>query len=251
MAHAVYISGLPFGFKPIDVAKPLCVNVAKSSVTNAVMHDTASFFLICKDEQTVESILNQFLGKPVHHGSGQVSTLTPELKSVLMQLQPELFGAPGDSVSPVSEQVPSQKVVLQLSEVLEAVAGWTLEQKQQLGVALGFNSVGVGGPVPSSGINGPPSCQPSMSQPPVHKTSAVNYTPAPQTQMPGYQSFAPPPLPQPVFTSSPHPHPGQSFQFGSSNTINNIRVSTFSGSSKDCSYEQFRQDVHCLLKQGC
>ena len=249
MAHAVYVSGLSPGFKPIDVAKPLCVKVDKSSVTNAVMHDATSFFLICKDEQTVESILNQFYGKPVYHGSGQVSKLTPELKSVLMQLQPELFGAAGSSSSPVSEQVPSQKIVLQLSDVLEAVAGWTLEQKQQLGVALGFNSIGVGGQVQGSGIDGPQSCQPSVSQPPMHKTAAVGYTPVPQTQMPGYQSFPPPPLPQPVFTSSPHP--GQSFQFGSSNTINNIRVSTFSGSSKDCSYEQFRQDVHCLLKQGC
>ena len=28
-------------------------------------------------------------------------------------------------------------------------------------------------------------------------------------------------------------------------------MSTFSGSSKDCSFEQFRYDVQCLLKQGC
>ena len=64
MAHAVYVSGLPFGFKS------LCVNVAKSNVTNAVMHDAKSFFFICKDEQTVESILNQFHGNLCIMGVG-------------------------------------------------------------------------------------------------------------------------------------------------------------------------------------
>ena len=33
--------------------------------------------------------------------------------------------------------------------------------------------------------------------------------------------------------------------------MNNIRVSTFSGSSKDCSFEQFRYDVQCLVKRRC
>ena len=59
----------------------------------------------------------------MYHGSQQMSKLTPELRSVSMQLQPELFGTAGGSLSLVSEQVPSQKVVMQLSDVLEAVAG--------------------------------------------------------------------------------------------------------------------------------
>ena len=48
-----------------------------------------------------------------------------------MQLQPELFVAAGGSSSPVSEQVLPQKVILQLSDVLEAVAGCTLEQNNR------------------------------------------------------------------------------------------------------------------------
>ena len=48
----------------------------------------------------------------------------------------------------------------------------------------------------------------------------------------------------------PNPVPEQSFHFGNPG-INSIRVSTFSGGSKDCSFEQFRYDVQSLIKQGC
>ena len=73
------------------------------------------------------------------------------------------------------------------------------------------------------------------------------YTPMSNPPRMGYYSQLPVPL-QPVFST---PHPQLSFQFGSSNTVNNIQVSTFSGSSKDCSFEQFCYDVQRLVKQGC
>ena len=47
------------------------------------------------------------------------------------------------------------------------------------------------------------------------------------------------------------PHLDQTFHFGNSNTVHNIRVTTFSGSAKDCFFEQFRYDVQCLVNQGC
>ena len=60
MAHSVYVSGLPSGFKVMEVAKPLCAKVGSNCVIDAVMHNDIAFFLVCKDAQTCESIVHQF-----------------------------------------------------------------------------------------------------------------------------------------------------------------------------------------------
>ena len=251
MAHSEYVSGLPSGFKVREVAKSLCTEVGGNCVIDAVVHTDNAFFLICKDAQSCESIVQQFHGTTVYQGLGQVSRLTPELNNVLLQLKPDLFGAmskPAPTTNMVGKSATQSKVNLQLSDVLEAISSWTSEQKQQLGTALGFNQMGVNVPASRTGHGGPtfsPAPGPAVatSQP------APSFTAHYQHQAPQQQVYRTPQLPQPCFTSTPQQ--GQSFQFGSSNTINNIRVSTFSGSSKECSYEQFRHDVQSLLKQGC
>ena len=47
------------------------------------------------------------------------------------------------------------------------------------------------------------------------------------------------------------PFGNETFHSGNQNTVHSVKMSTFSGSSKDCSYEEFRHDVNCLLRQGC
>ena len=125
-----------------------------------------------------------------------------------------------------------------LSDVLEAIAGWSLEQKQQLGAALGLST---------SGAVAEPTSSAQFPVAPAAPKMRVPYIPMfNPPRMGGFYQHPVPP--QSVFST---PHPEQSFQFGSFNTVNNIRVSTFSGSSKDCSFEQFCYDVQCLIKEGC
>ena len=59
-----------------------------------------------------------------------------------MQLKPELFGATGKAPVPAGNQVPTSQSnsTAKLSDMLEAIADWSLEQKQQLGAALGLSS---------------------------------------------------------------------------------------------------------------
>ena len=248
MVHAVYVSGLPTGAKLVEVAQAVCICVDWNKKIQWVVHNETAFFLLCGDRQTGELIIQKWQGKPVYQGAGQVSWLNAELEQTLMKLKPELFGATGVSQSSTNTEPVQPKVALQLSDVLDAIANWTPQQKQQLGVALGFNPVGPGNSAGTS-YGQQPSSQagPALSKPPpgVYSTPSMPLGSQPhQYQTPVQQT-----LPQPMFTASPHA--GQSFQFGSSNTINNIRVSTFSGSNKECSFEQFRHDVQCLLKQGC
>ena len=54
----------------------------------------------------------------------------------------------------------------------------------------------------------------------------------------------------PVAVHASTPQGDQCFHFGRSNSVHNIKVSTFSGSDKDCLFEQFWYDVKCLIKQG-
>ena len=54
----------------------------------------------------------------------------------------------------------------------------------------------------------------------------------------------------PVAVHASTSHGDPSFHFGWSNSIHSIRVSTFSGLDRDCSYEQFRYNVNCLINQG-
>ena len=255
MVHGIYVSGLPPGFKPVEVANVLCVGMESDQVPEGITHNPTVFFFICKDEQTSEYLVHKFHGKPVYERVGQVSSLTDELRNILVRLKPELLGATGGTTGgamPKSgNQPPPQRVSLPVSDIIDAVAGWTLEDKQKLGIALGFNQLGVGNPVPAT-ANGSGQYGKSAPLAPHSKPQHPVYTTPQQQQVMQqypYQTLGHPTPPQPVFTSSPQPR--QSFQFGSSNTINNIRVTTFSGTSKDCSYEQFRHDVHYLLKQGC
>ena len=130
------------------------------------------------------------------------------------------------------------KSAAKLSDVLEAIAGWSLEQKQQLGAALGLSSSIAAPGLTSTGYRPPVPAQQGAPR------MGGAYTPMSNPPRMGYYSQPPVP-PQPVFAT---PHPEQSFQFGSSNTVNNIRVSTFSGSSKDCYFEQFRYDGYTCTK---
>ena len=73
-------------------------------------------------------------------GYGEVDGLNSKSHKILMQLKPEIFGAVGKTTASTGSEVPTSdiKSPAKLSDVLEAITGWSLEQKEQLGAALGF-----------------------------------------------------------------------------------------------------------------
>ena len=238
------MSGLKAGARPLEVCQNLCLSANPAEViSDVILHGDTAFFLVFANAQLAEATIQRFAGKPVFDGYGRADGLNSKSHKILMQLKPEIFGAVGKTTVFTGSEVPTSdmKGSAKLSDVLEAIAGWSLEQKQQLGAALGFSTSGTVAE-PTSSAQGP--------QVPVGLAApkmGVPYTPMFNPPRMGCFSQHPVP-PQPVFST---PHPEQSFQFGSSKTVNNIHVSTFSGSSKDCSFEQFRYDVQCLIKQGC
>ena len=86
----------------------------------------------------------------------------------------------------------SQLLIAKLSDVLEAIAGWSLEQKQQLGVALGY--------LTSSAVAEPSSSEqgPQVPVRPGAPKLGVSYIPTFNPRRMGYFSQHPV-QPQPVF----------------------------------------------------
>ena len=243
-SRIAYVSGLKAGTRPIEVCQTLCPSANPAEVMSEIIpHNESGFFLVFSSAQSAQTTIQSFAGKPVFEGCGTVDALNSETYQILMQVKPELFGATNKAPAPTGNQVSTSqlKSAAKLSDVLEAIAGWSLEQKQQLGAALGLPSSVAAPGLTSVGYRPPVPVQQGAPR--------IGGAYTPMSNPPRMEYYSQPPAPpQPVFST---PHPEQSFQFGSSNTVNNIRVSTFSGSSKDCSFEQFRYDVQCLIKQGC
>ena len=126
----------------------------------------------------------------------------------------------------IAESTP--KVEPKMSDILEVIGGLSLLQKKQLSEALRV------------------SLDPPVSQ-------GVAYQPGLKTIKPILSEPLPhsPPTGLPAGPLESTPFGNQTFHFGNQNTVHSVIVSTFSGSSKDCSYEQFRHDVNCLIRQGC
>ena len=222
-SNIVYVSGLKAGARPLEVCRNLCLSAIPAEVTSdVILHGDTAFFLVFANAQQAEATIQHFTGKPVFDGYGMVDGLNSKSHKILMQLKPEIFGAVGKATASTGSEVPTSDIesLAKLSDVLEAIAGWSLEQKQQLGAALGFSTSGAV-VEPTSSVQGP-----QVPVGPAAPKMGVPYTPMFNPPQMGCFSQHPVP-PQPVFST---PHPEQSFQFGSSNTVNNIRVSTFSGS---------------------
>ena len=73
-------------------------------------------------------------------GYGRVDGWNSKSHQILMQLKPEIFGAIEKTTASTGSEVPTSdiKSSAKLSDVLEAIAGWSFEQKQQLVAAWGF-----------------------------------------------------------------------------------------------------------------
>ena len=144
--------------------------------------------------------------------------------NTLLSLKPTVFVARLKEVSLQMENerlpLPPAKQKLGVNTKLDAISGLSLEQQRMVQTALQH---------PSSDLGA--SYFPRGPLPPV---SGMNESRSIHGQL-----AAKPPVAVHAFT----PQGDQSFHFGWSNSVHNIKVSTFSGSDKDCSFEQFWYDV--------
>ena len=229
-SQIVYISGLDSDYDPVEICNNLKLDVSPDKVIcDCIPHDH-DLFVIFVDVKYVEMVIVRHHNRPLCGQMVTVQTLTPKLTSLLVSLKPSVLGAYSKPEQKVKTGVTKStpKVEPKMSDILEAIGGLSVIQRKQLSEAL---RVSLDPPV-SQGIAYPP------------ELKTVKPT------LPGQIPHSPPTgLPAGPFESTPFGN--QTFHFGNQNTVHSVRVSTFSGSSKDCSYEQFRHDVNCLIRQGC
>ena len=165
--------------------------------------------------------------------------MTKELEQILIQLRPGGVIHQLQEVKSTQSGKPSSQS--KVSDVMAAISGLNSDEKLQIKAALfGMTTdIGVKDTYGGSKAFGLPKKVESQK---VVISAPVLHEPQ-YGQMNQLSGIAPLP--------ASTPHLDQTFHFGKSNTVHNIRVTTFSGSWKDCSFEQFRYDVQCLVNQGC
>ena len=240
--NVVYISQLRPDFDVIDLENELQLDANPDEViVDYAIHNNNAVFLAFVDSRFVEKVIHQWRGKMFLGSVVRASRLSVELMKVLNHLKPN-FGqkvahlavaqgaeAPHSGAFSWQPAKSQNKPLTGLSDILEAFDSLTMEQELQLKATLQLK------PVSSPLVA---ATQPKSSSP-YHATSGLKQGVHADQQL----AYSPK-------TWAPVQPQETSFQFGSSN-VNSIRVSTFSGGSKDCSFEQFRYDVQSLIKQGC
>ena len=233
----MYISQLKPDFDVIELLRELRLGGHPDEViTDYAIHNNNAIFLAFVDFRFVEKVIQQCNGKMFLGSVVQASRLTEESAKALSHWKPNFAKKtlpldPGPaSAHPLANPLDmgaaqsQTKPLSGLSDFIEAFDNLTVEQQLQLKATLQLKPV-------ASSLGVPP------------KTSSPYY-PA-HSMKAGAQPLD--------YSPRPCQHgavPEQSFQFGNPN-ISSIRVSTFSGGSKDCSFEQFKYDVQSLFKQGC
>ena len=231
LSNIVYISNL----KPNITVRELCQALRlgahiDEAIRDIIPHGNNSF-VIFSSRRFVDVVIANHHGKPfVGEFIASVTRITAEMGNTLLTLKPS---APVTYCKDVSIQMenepafaPRSQPLSGVNAILDAINGLSLEQQQAVQAALQHPADDLG-------------------------ASYLQKYPLPGQRMNDHglvrhQQVSTPPLA--VHASTPHGD--QSFHFGWSNSVHNIRVSTFSGSDRDCSYEQFRYDVKCLINQG-
>ena len=195
--------------------------------------------MVFSDRVFVDLVVKHYHGKSFLGSVVSVTGLTKELEQILIQLRPGGVIPQLQEVKSTQSGKPSSHS--KVSDVMAAISGLNSDEKLQIKAALfGMTTdTGVKDTYGGSKAFGLPKKVESQK---VVISLVVLHKPQ-YGQMNQLSGIAPLP--------ASAPHLDQTFHFGNSNTVHNIRVTTFSGSAKDCSFEQFRYDVQCLVNQGC
>ena len=232
VSNIVYFSNLKPGINVSELCQALNLGVnIDEAIRDIVPHGKNATFIIFSDRRFVDAVIAHHHGKPfVGEYIASVTRITTEMGNTLLALKPS---APVTRCRDVSIQMESEafsapvsQPILGVNAIVDAINGLSREQQQAVHAALQHPSDDLGasylprGPLSGYRMND----LGHVHHPPVTTTPAAVHASTPQGDA--------------------------SFHFGRSNAIHSIRVSTFSGSDRDCSYEQFRYDVNCLINQG-
>ena len=232
-SSVAYLSNLKPNIEIRELCQALQVGANMDEVIRDIVpHGNNALFIVFTDRRFVDLVITRHHGKPfVGEFVLGVSRLTPEMGSTLLSLKPTVPVTRSKEVSLQMENeplpLPPAKQKLGVNAILDTINGLSLEQQRMVQAALQHPSSDLGA---SYLPRGPP--------PPV---GGMNESRSIHGQLAATS---------PVAVHASTPQGDQSFHFGWSNSVHNIKVSTFSGSEKDCSFEQFRYDVKCLINQG-
>ena len=234
--NIAYFSNLKPDFDPEELCRTLHLGATQEEVVqDVIVHGNQAAFVVFSDHVFVDLVVKHYHGKSFLCSVVSVTGLTKELEQILIQLRPGGDIPQLQEVKSTQSGKPSSQS--KVSDVMAAISGLNSDEKLQIKAGLfGMTTdIGVKDTYAGSKAFGLPKkveSQKVVISPPVLHEPQLN-------QLSGI-------APLPAST----PHLDQTFHFGNSNTVHNIWVTTFSGSGKDCSFEQFRYDVQCLVNQG-
>ena len=264
--NIAYLSGLRPGYDPHELLAFLELGAKTDDIVSHVQaHNKGAVFLVFREDHFVDTCILKYNGSTIWGNLITVSRPTPSLTEQLRRLNPSIFETQLESTQQQTRNTDDSTAV---KAVLEAIANLSLAQKDLLNKALAPPTINsdtdattrksAAGPPP--GFNSPTAAIGGQAQPrpPLHinpepdvrrrLTAPLQPQPYGPSQTPGYGQ--PQSYPVGQLQSTPHQLGQPSFHFGLPSTAHSVRVSTFSGSPHDCSFEQFRYDVQCLVNQG-
>ena len=218
--------GLPHGSNLGEVCRNLTVDDKPEDVVlDCILGDDGTTFVVFSGEKYGDLATQRHHVKPLLGTMVRVSGISQDQEQALRKLKTKLFGAvpkteaihAAEAGIPDGSSVP-KKVEPRLSDILEAISGLSIEQRKQVRSAL---------------------FAPEMS---LEEGAMGASKQEVKGAKPSHFSFHMGAMPNPV-VSTPHYH---MFHFGFLSLVNNIKVSTFSGTPKDSSFDQFIYDVQCL-----
>ena len=286
-SHIVHISGLKPDFDPQELLYSLDLGVNIEEVIRHVeAHGNGAVFLVFADDRSADRCIQRYHGKVLLDSSIQVSRPTPALLEQLRKMNPSIVEHQPQLQMQKNEPVDDATAV---SAVLKAISHLSGSQRELLRKALepqststpvdpglgmangktvhpSLQGIGATTPYPPSSTSTDIKLGAGVLHHPLVSTSAAvgvgsakvssaqshpyGYGPNPLLQAVVNPPFSSSGVHPPLHTSTPSPAVNPSFHFGHPSTAHSVRVSTFSGSPNDCSFEQFRYDVQCLINQG-
>ena len=269
--HTAYVSGLRPDFDPRVLLKSIDLGANSEEIVNNVETDgKGAAFLIFTDDRFVELCMRKYNGGTVLGCQVQVSRPTAAQIEQLVRLNPTVFET---DVKQTLQRPTDDSVAVKA--VLDAISGLSNVQRDMLRNALTPPLMATDNPQDGTRQKSAPVLNGATCPPPGFNSSMVGMGPQIEHQPRFHTNTAtrfemtrppaPSQLPRPVQTSAyghqqhysgmqlqstPNQVGQPSFHFGLPSTAHSVRVSTFSGSPHDCSFEQFRYDVQCLINQG-
>ena len=238
------------GFIPDKLQDVLQMGASKEGIVTGILpHTSTSVYLFCADIGSAEWILSEFEGKLLLGSVVDIEMLSAGVSDEIMikKISSESAEKGYSPQGMTAEQGPHPS--LKFSDILEAMAGLTTEQREVLKLTLGVPKIameppkvevfpGIPGHANAVDLLGKPAK--TFYKPPSHSFMQTGVPSPNYTGNPGYvQQGA---IPDDVFQ--------QDVSGKYTSAAQQMRISTFSGASKDSSYEQFRFEVKGYINQG-